>query len=405
MSSDEGQATTVTAEHAWMRSWWVWHLAFAVLLALSVGATLADPDASTSTRWVALAGSAVLVGWYLANGAMSKGVIDHDGDRNTTAYVVGAIAIWIVLTVAHPAFHLLLFILFFQIFAMVEIRRAVRLAVALSVAIFAVGLVQATEPGRALLPDLGVTVVGLVAAVAMAWWIDGIITESRQRHDLIGQLEATRAELVTAERQAGMLEERQRMATEIHDTLAQGFTSIAMLLEVVAADLPDSASPDLRRRLELAATTARTNLDEARRLIAALSPAPLDGADLPGALGRLGDRLTAQAGTTVEVRVEGPVRPLPAATEVAALRAVQEALANVAKHAHAGHVVVTLRFGGLDDPVAVEVVDDGVGFDHAATQNGYGLQGMRQRLEPLGGTVTVASSPGAGTTVLVLVPG
>lgn len=209
-----------------------------------------------------------------------------------------------------------------------------------------------------------------------------------------------------AGRRAGMLGERQRLAREIHDTLAQGFTSIVMNLEAAEGALPEA--PDHRRargHLDQARLTARESLSEARRLVWALRPESLENHSLPEALEQLAGRWSAASGVGAEANVIGTPRPVSAGTEVTLLRVAQEALANVLKHADAGRAVLTLSYVG--ERVTLDVVDDGVGFDAAngsVKSGGFGLEAMKERVEQSGGRLTIESSPGEGVTLVAEVP-
>jgi signal transduction histidine kinase len=188
-------------------------------------------------------------------------------------------------------------------------------------------------------------------------------------------------------RELATVQERQRLAGEIHDTVAQGLSSVVMLLEAAMLADPETA----RKHMGLAIQTARENLHEARALVGALTPVPLTGTSLIDALARLAARC--EGGFTVT----GAARPLPMGTEVMLLRVAQEALNNTQRHAQASTVDVALAF----EPtlVALEVRDDGVGFDPDAVPPGYGLGGMRARVGQAGGRLTIHSGPGAGTLV------
>ncbi|MDQ3926759.1 MAG: sensor histidine kinase [Actinomycetota bacterium] len=210
-------------------------------------------------------------------------------------------------------------------------------------------------------------------------------------------------------RQTGVLRERQRMAHEIHDTLAQGFTSIVMNLEAAEGTLP----PDLgsaRHHLDQARLTARESLAEARRLVWALRPEPLEKASLPEALGRLAERWSEESGVAADVTVTGTPRQLSPEIEATLFRTGQEALANARKHARASRVALTLSYMG--SCVTLDVRDDGVGFDPSRTatevkdrtSGGFGLQGMRERIEQAGGSLCVESAPGEGSTLAVELP-
>jgi signal transduction histidine kinase len=213
--------------------------------------------------------------------------------------------------------------------------------------------------------------------------------------------------LVEQAQQAGVLRERQRMAHEIHDTLAQGFTSIVLNLEAAEGALPQDLE-SMYRRLDQAQRTARESLAEARRLVWALRPESLERSSLSEALSRLAERHSDQDDASVSFSFTGTPRPLSPESEVTLLRTAQEALSNIRKYARASQVVMTLSY--MKDLVALDVHDDGVGFeparahkaDHSA--GGFGLIGMRERAEQLGGTLVIESAPGKGTTLMVELP-
>ncbi|SDY48893.1 Signal transduction histidine kinase [Micromonospora pattaloongensis] len=214
------------------------------------------------------------------------------------------------------------------------------------------------------------------------------------------------AQLLTQAREAGVLDERQRMAREIHDTLAQGLTGIITQLE--AAEQTRDRSADWRRHVNNALALARESLTEARRSVRAVRPESLETARLPDALSELGARWSALHGVRADVHTTGAPRPLHPEIEVTLLRAAQEALANVARHAGASRVGLTLSY--MADVVTLDVRDDGVGFDVAdqpaprQPDGGYGLTAMRQRVTRVGGELTVESEPGGGTAVSASVP-
>lgn len=219
-------------------------------------------------------------------------------------------------------------------------------------------------------------------------------------------------------RQAGVLRERQRMAHEIHDTLAQGFTSIVMNLEAAEgiASLgrtprPGSGEAGLRRHLDQARATARESLTEARRLVWALRPEALENLPLPEALSQLAEKWSKESGIAAGAAVAGEPRRLPEEVEATLYRVAQEALANVRKHAvGAGWAMLTLSYMGA--AVSLDVRDDGAGFDpdlenrkvRSGTSGGFGLKGMRERLEGAGGSLCVESAPGEGTALAVEFP-
>jgi signal transduction histidine kinase len=215
--------------------------------------------------------------------------------------------------------------------------------------------------------------------------------------------------LVERGKRAAVLDERQRMAREIHDTLAQGFTSIVMHLEAAEGALPGEW-PAVQQHLDQARRTARESLVQARRLVWALRPAILERTSLPTAVERVVTRWMADTGITARATITGTACPLPPAAEITLLRSVQEALSNVRKHARADQVAVTLSYMG--DVVVLDVQDDGVGFDPTGVQappaggasGGFGLAAMRERIEELGGTLLIESAPDEGTTLVVEIP-
>jgi signal transduction histidine kinase len=214
--------------------------------------------------------------------------------------------------------------------------------------------------------------------------------------------------LVEQARQSGELGERRRLAGEIHDTLIQGFASIAMNLEAAEGSL-EKGSVSSRRHLDEARRTARENLAEARRIVWALGPEVLEETPLHEALSRLQERWSEGCDVSAGVTVTGAARPLLPEVEVTLLRTAQEALTNVLKHAQASQVVLTLSY--MEDRVALDVRDDGVGFETAriqtsngASSGGFGLRAMRERAERLGGTLLIETEPGSGTTLAVELP-
>jgi signal transduction histidine kinase len=226
-----------------------------------------------------------------------------------------------------------------------------------------------------------------------------VATATRQRFHLaevVAELEATRAESARSSREAGVAAERERLAHEIHDTLAQGFTSIVALAQAVQAEL-DTNPAAACRHVELIGSTARENLAEARVMVAGLTPAALDEDSLAAAIRRLCDRFTAETGITVRMSADsGPV--LGMATDVVLLRATQEALANVRKHSRATDVHVQLVTTA--DHIRLSLQDNGIELDEDHIE-GFGLRRMRSRVAQVGGAMSVSRTPGGGLTVTI----
>ncbi|MFT4296587.1 MAG: sensor histidine kinase [Micropruina sp.] len=237
------------------------------------------------------------------------------------------------------------------------------------------------------------------SAILFGLWIGQIAAQSSQRAQLIQRLEASQNEARALSRAAGVATERARLAAEIHDTLAQGFTSIVTLVQAAESKL-DSDPTAARRHLCLAAETARENLAEARAMVHELTPSALASGNLAEAIRRRAEQFGRETSATVTVRADD-IDGLPTAVEVVLLRAAQEALANAGKHAAATEVSVELIDTG--DAVRLSVADDGVGFDPHAPHEGFGLDGMRKRSEAVGGSFRVDSGQD-GTRVTVEVP-
>lgn len=199
--------------------------------------------------------------------------------------------------------------------------------------------------------------------------------------------------------QTAILHERNRMAREIHDTLAQGFTGIVIQLEA-ADDTLEDAPRTARGHLSRARSLARNSLAEARRSVWALrSDRP---ADLITAFRHQADSLTSGTKIIVQVTQAGVPHPLSENLEQNMLRIGQESLTNALRHGKANQVWIRLSYAG--EFVELKVEDDGSGFDPAASSNGFGLPGMRERAEALGGTLQIEAVPGRGTTVVVRFP-
>lgn len=253
-------------------------------------------------------------------------------------------------------------------------------------------------PTPAEYPNLGLAFFIFIAFLYSGYalfTLELLVRETKAREELV----RTRRELEQTSRQAGVLEERQRLAREIHDTLAQGFASIVVQLE--AAEVAAQNETWAGRYLEQARAAAREGLSEARRMVWAMRPEILENTSLPEALGRLLRRWQEESGVRAEFTLTGEARPLHPELEVGLLRIAQEALANIRKHSKARHATLTLSY--LDEMVLMDVQDDGVGLQPPSSGS-FGLRSMRERVEALGGHMTVESEAGQGTTLAFSLP-
>ncbi|MEZ5152022.1 sensor histidine kinase [Rhodococcus zopfii] len=375
------------------------HLLFFLLLAVGVGRTVVD-----GTRPVPVVVLAVAVaGWYVAgiwfvrrSGARSGPIQRRPGQIWLAVLVVG----WLVLVVSDPNFVWVAFALFFLCFHLLPTPAALAVTIALTGVSIAASLWHGAPNTTASI--LGPVFGGAVAA-GMAVVYQQLVRQSVQRQQLVDELTeahrellAAQDELVALQREAGALAERSRLARDIHDTLAQGFSSI-LLLSRAGQRAPDDTAVIFTQ----IADTAQQNLVEARRVVDALAPAALEAAPLEAALGRLLDQLTEQTRIMGELLTDGETVALPMDYDVALLRVAQSALANVRLHSRARRVRATLSYAA--DEVRLDIVDDGVGFGERES-GGFGLRSMRDRLVELGGTLVVESAPGDGTAVAATLP-
>lgn len=204
-----------------------------------------------------------------------------------------------------------------------------------------------------------------------------------------------------------VLEERTRLAREIHDTLAQQLTGIVLELEAADTLLNRGSEQRAKTSVEKARELARGALQEARRSVWNLRPSPLSASGLVAAIGHEVEAWEERTGIPArfKARAVPPHPPLSPTAEVALLRIGQEALSNAARHGHPEHVDVELRAHAQE--LILSVRDDGVGFDPAASaprEDCFGLDGMAERARNAGGTLTVVSTPGHGTTVTTRLP-
>jgi signal transduction histidine kinase len=232
--------------------------------------------------------------------------------------------------------------------------------------------------------------------------IDELAETNSRLAEALAENAGLHAQLITQAREAGVLDERQRMAREIHDTIAQGLIGIVTHLEAAAC-----CTEPAQRHIQVATRLARDSLTEARRSVHALRPQELDTARLPDALASVVERWADANAVPASVTHTGDPRPLRPEIEVALVRVAQEALANAARHASATRVGLTVSY--MEDLVTLDVRDDGIGFDPSrppgeGVGNGFGLPTMAERMRAVGGSLTIESQPGAGTAISASAP-
>ncbi len=369
------------------------HAGFFLLLAASVARFVAAHGFSGATPLI-LALTSVLALVYVV-GVLSWPVL---GDGRPV-WLGAVIVIWLALVVAAPSFAWCAVPLFFVCPQVLRRRTVVVMVVLLTVATILAQLRIATgfDPSIVLAP---------VAVALMATMTFLRLDRDRARsEELVGDLLRTRVDLAESQRLAGVVQERERLAREIHDSLAQGLSSLRMLLQ--AAQLAWTTDPELaREHVSRAVEEAGDNLDEARRFVHDLGSPRLDGTDLAASLRDLAGQIALATSHVVRFEASGEPYPLAPEVEAGLLRVAQSALANVNEHAWAREAAVTLTY--LADKVVLDVRDDGVGFDPAVARvsgiRGHGLRMIGERVADLGGEMVVESEPGEGTALAVSVP-
>ncbi|MFC0601531.1 sensor histidine kinase [Streptomyces palmae] len=395
------------------------HAAFFLLLGASLARFLIRHPGDPRTAWIIVLSAALAVLYVLGPvlevpagpGPADRGSPPEPapggparaaGLRRGAGRLAAGVAVWAVLVLLAPSFAWCAVPFFYSGLRTLPARAAVPLVALLTALVVAAQLRLAGgfDPNLVLAPPA-------VAAIATAVFLHMERQAERQRA-LIGDLLRTRRELAATERREGTLAERQRLAMEIHDTLAQGLSSQRMLLQ--AADRTWGSDPEAARRHVHAATeiTARS-LAEARRFVHDLAPADLaGGVPLHEALRELAARESGP-GLAVRFHLEGVPAPLPGRVQSALLRIAQGALANIREHSGAATAALTLTL--LGDQVVLDIADDGCGFRPAApsgpgagADRGHGLPAMRARVAQLGGTLTIESAPGEGTVLSAAIP-
>lgn len=240
----------------------------------------------------------------------------------------------------------------------------------------------------------------VVFATALGLWISSIAEYGQERARLVTELTDAQSQVEALSRDRGAAEERERIARDIHDTLAQTLAGLVLLSERAGRQARDGRTDAATETIATIEQTAREALAESRALVARMAAVPADDA-LAAAIERLAARFRAEVGLAIDVEVAAGV-DLDRERQVVLLRCLQEALANVRKHARATVVSVSVAPDG--DGIRMTVRDDGVGFDPSAARTGFGLDGISDRATLAGGDVEVESAPGRGATLTILLP-
>lgn len=376
----------------------------AITLALAViaaGRACADGIPAT---W-ALSLAAVFVAWYLGGLVLAR---RRRGGALAVGWLAGLFLIWAGAVAVSPEYVWLAFPLWLLAGFILSLPWAIVFSAVILAGVIAAPVVHT---GATTYANIVGPVVGGVFAVGIARGYLALVREGRERRRLIASLlraqdetAQLQDELARTQRESGAGLERTRLSRDIHDTVAQALSSIALLARSASAQ-------DRATALAQIDELARGGLVDIRRIVNDLAPSELEGSALGDALRRMLARLSLETGIRTDLHIDDTLPAMSTATEVALLRTAQSALANVRAHAQAGRVVVTLADAG--DSIRLDVADDGVGFD-ATTWNarssrrtdgsGYGLRALRARLRELGGELDVESEPGDGVALSASVP-
>ncbi|MEM8860197.1 MAG: sensor histidine kinase [Chloroflexota bacterium] len=378
----------------WEQWDWVWHLSGYAALAITVVNALRGGQLGDSLPLFLML-SAVVAIWYIPFVATPV-TRWWAAPRRSFAYFIVGFALWGGLVALSVGLLGLAAMYIPMIFTRFPIRWSI--GVMLFLAVSFLPLYLFLYPSENWLAIVIRVLVLMTVAILIGYFISALIRQSMERQRLLDELTQTRASLLKAEREAAVLAERQRLSRDIHDTLAQQFTSIIMHMS--AARLGDTA--DIQSHLQQVEQAAREGLDESRRIIWDMRPEQLEDASLVESLESVAARWSAENKVRVKTAVTGTPHPLDDMTEAALLRITQEALHNIKKHAKAQDVNMTLSY--MPDLLALDIADNGKGFNTAQNSRGFGLKTMRERAEELGATLTIESELGKGTAVAVSVP-
>lgn len=357
-----------------------------------------------ATAWLSIVAGVAFLAWYVIGAAL--GPRWHER-RHIYSWVGGLATIWIGSIAVSAEFIWLAFLLWLLAGRFLALRGAI----IFSVIVFAlVAFAPVMHHGTTDYATVFGPLIGAIFAVGLSRGYVQLLRDAAEREHLVISLTRTQQELIDlqdelalTQRHSGMESERTRIARDIHDTVAQTLPSMRLLVHAAGA----RGDPDgMRRTLGQVETLAAEAITDIRRIVAALAPAELDHGALGAALARMLQRLHDETGIATELHIDDTLPGLPGHVEITLLRTAQSALANVRRHADAGHVAVSLIDDG--DLVRLDIIDDGKGFDvgerHTSTTGGYGLDFIAGRLRELGGGLDIDSNPGAGTGLSAHLP-
>lgn len=394
------------------------HVGFAALLGVAVLRVLVS-GGGDPLRYVLAGAALVLAGVYLTGTILEKRFAaagtGFDPRRYGVLWLGIITALWAILLAGSADFAWLAFPLFFLHLHLLPRRTALLTITLMTAAVIAAQWAASGLPVPQIAVVLG-PAFGAGFAVVTGLAYQALYREAENQRRVADELRRTRAELAASQHDAGVLAERERLAREIHDTLAQGLSSIVLVARAAEKSLADGDTATAAARFTLVQQTASENLAEARNFVRGLSSPQLQGTSLIESLRRLCESTETSAaarglGLRCRFELDGDPVDLPQPYRVNLLRAAQASLANVRDHAKASYAVVTVAFLGSE--VTMDIYDDGVGFDPAglaARMNartdggGFGIRSLQERVAALKGSLELESAPGEGTVVAVRLP-
>ena len=394
------------------------HVGFAGLLAVGVLRLLMEP-AGRSGRYFFIALSILLAVVYLvgtvAEKRFSAGALERNPRRFAVVWLALITLMWAVLMLGSVDFSWLVFPLFFLHLHLLPRWVGPGMVVLMTAGVI---LAQWMSTGASVppLPVIVGPLFGAAFAVVTSKAYLLLYQEGEIQRRAADELRRTRAELAATQHESGVLAERARLAREIHDTLAQGFSSIILVSRAALRSLNSGDVESSRESLNMIEATAAENLAEARNFVRGLSAPALAEASLVESLSRLCAKTQREAAARggslrCSFRLDGEPVDLPQPYKVTLLRAAQASLANVWLHAKAGSAVVSLAFLGSE--VTLDVFDDGRGFEPEKLADtvagrtdgsGFGLRSLHERVLAQHGTLAIESAPGEGTVVAIRLP-
>lgn len=378
----------------WQRWLPLWHLVFFALLAISTILLIISEDinAYSPVQWLLL--HVIFIAWYSLS-IRYKPSYWREQTWRMGLYLATGWFIWWLMVSGSSIYFIVLTGLFPHLFIYQTFRNAIIAAVILNMLV----LLQLALQFPAYIDTwMVIVLMTSTGGIVLGYFIDDIIKQSQKRRHLIEELERTREQLAKAGHLAGIAEERQRLASELHDTLVQSLISVVTHLEAA-----ENSPEQTQTHLQTAKQAARDSLQDARHAIQDLRPPVYDKKGFPEAIQLVCQQWINRSNLPIEFTEAGNPVCLSEETQHVILRILQEALANINRHASASQIFTTLKFN--DESVKLFISDDGTGFDpDAKNHTGQGIANMHHRAESLDGTLTISSEAGRGTIVKVQLP-